>query len=75
MGFFVQLLIAVVIAIVTAPKPTVPKPASLTDLDMPTAEPGRNLPVIFGTVLMKDPNVVWYGDFELTAILDNSGKG
>lgn len=74
MGFFVQLLIAVVISIFTAPKPVTPKPASLSDFDMPTAEPGRNLPVVFGTVLMRDPNVVWYGDFAYSKIRVKSGK-
>lgn len=44
------------------------KASSLGELQAPTAEEGRNLPVIFGTCLMKAPNVVWYGDYKVAAI-------
>lgn len=72
--FFLQLVISVVISMFTAPKPVTPKPATLDSFDMPTAEPGRNLPIIFGEVLMEDPNVVWYGDLGYRKIKSKSGK-
>lgn len=44
------------------PKPPTERPASLKDIDIPTAEPGRPIPVIFGTVKLTGVNIVWYGD-------------
>ena len=43
-------------------KPVAPKPAALEDFSVPTAEIGREIPVLFGTRWIKSPNVVWYGD-------------
>lgn len=59
--------LVLVVALMPTPKSTV-KPASLADIDAPTAEPGRPIPVVFGTVLLKSPNVVWYGDFKYQPI-------
>jgi hypothetical protein len=52
------------IAVTYALRPTAPEPPkpSLQDLGAPTAEPGRPIPKVFGTVVLKSPNVVWYGD-------------
>lgn len=57
-----------------APKPRPPTPASLADFDLPTAEQGRSVPVVFGSVRIKGPNVVWYGDLRNTAIRKKGGK-
>jgi predicted phage tail protein len=64
-NFLVQIAIAVVMLIVSyvlAPKPKQPKPASVDDLKEPTAEAGRPVPVVFGTMNVKGLNVLWYGD-------------
>lgn len=42
------------------------KPAGLGDFNVPTAEEGREIPVIFGTVEQHSPNIVWYGDLKTT---------
>lgn len=34
----------------------------------PTAEEGRKIPKLFGTRLIKDANVVWYGDVKTEAV-------
>lgn len=47
-----------------------PEPASLRDVEAPTAEAGRAIPVVFGTVIIKAPNVVWYGDLKVRAVKD-----
>ena len=60
--YFIVFIVAVVVAIALAPKPADPVPASLEDLNLPTAEPGRPIPVVFGTYTIKCSNVVWYGD-------------
>lgn len=44
------------------PKPPKPKPPEATDLEGPTAEAGRPIPVIFGHIHIQSPNFLWYGD-------------
>lgn len=76
-NWLVQLVIVIVAAVVAAamaPKPPVPKPAALQDFDVPMAEEGRPIPKVFGEWLVKDPNVLWYGDLATTAIKTKSGK-
>ena len=51
--YLVVLLISVIISVALAPKPTQPKPASLADFDIPVAEEGKEIPVVFGTVDIK----------------------
>jgi hypothetical protein len=59
-----------VIAYALRPKPThtTPTPATIEDFDVPTAEDGREIPVLFGTREVQGPNVVWYGDMRTEAI-------
>lgn len=75
--FWVQLILLVVsyiVSVATAPKPPQPKPAALEDFDIPLAEEGRAIPVVFGTVILKSPSVMWYGDLRTSAIKESSGK-
>lgn len=75
--WWVQLIILVVsyiVSVALAPKPPKPKPAALNDFDIPVAEQGRPIPVIFGTVLVTGPNVMWYGDLRTTPIVVSGGK-
>ena len=58
----IYLIIVTIISYALAPKPPKPKPATLDDFEFPTAEEGRPVPVIFGTVRVTGPNVLWYGD-------------
>jgi hypothetical protein len=70
----VMLVASTVLQIVLAPRPPKPKPAALSDFEVPTAEEGRPIPVVFGTVMIKGPNVVWYGDLRSAAIKKKGGK-
>lgn len=75
--FWVQLILLVVsyfVSAALAPKPPKPKPAALEDFDIPLAEEGREIPVVFGTVKMTSPSLMWYGDLRTTAIKEKSGK-
>ena len=77
MNFVFQLALLVVsyfVSAALAPKPPKPKPAALEDFDIPVAEQGRPVPVVFGTVLITGPNVLWYGDLRTTAITEKGGK-
>ena len=76
-NFIIQIIILVVSAVISyamTPKPKPPKPAALADFDLPTAEEGRAIPVVFGTVWIKGPNVLWYGALRSTAIKAKGGK-
>ncbi len=59
-------LIVIILAVVFAASAKGPetKPATLADVEAPTAEQGRAIPVVFGTVVLKSPNLVWYGDLK-----------
>jgi hypothetical protein len=46
----------------------------LDDFSLPTAEEGRPIPVVFGTVLITGPNVVWAGDLKVDPIKKKGGK-
>jgi len=56
------------------PKPEEQAPPILSDLNVPTAKEGRTIPVLFGTKLIKSPQIVWYGDFDTVPIKSKSGK-
>lgn len=72
----VQIIIAIVMMIVSyalTPKPKSRAPEA-GELDVPKMKAGSPIPVIFGTVRIKSPTVVWYGDGGLTKIRSDSGK-
>lgn len=78
MGFWIQLGLMVISAVIQyalAPKPPTPKPASINDVNAPVAEEGKPVPVVFGTVYLRAPNVLWFGDFRSSAIKKKGGKG
>lgn len=68
-AWFIVTLIA---SIALAPKPPKPRSASIEDFDLPTAEEGRPIPVVFGTMRVAGPNVLWYGDLGKKAIKKSS---
>lgn len=73
---FALTLIGLVISIVFMPRPqsqAAPKPTS-DDIEVPTAEEGKPMPVAFGTPTIKAPNCVWWGDLYLKAIKAKGGK-
>ena len=69
-------VVTAVIAYALRPKPThtTPTPATIEDFEAPTAEDGREIPVLFGTREVQGPNVVWYGDLRTEAIKAKQGK-
>lgn len=65
MGFWFQFIIAIALyalSYVIMPKPKIQKPEAAQDLEGPTAEAGRPIPVPFGTVTIQSPNCLWWGD-------------
>lgn len=77
MSIIVSIVVSLVIAAVSIalsellkPKPDLEdaKPAGLGDFKFPTAIEGRPIPVVWGTVQITGPNVIWWGDFTAKAI-------
>lgn len=64
-------VISSAIAALLAPKPEKPVAGQL---EVPTAEEGGVIPVCFGTNIIKQANVVWYGDPKTYEIHSDSGK-
>lgn len=56
---------SVVLSLILMPKPKTPKPDAAKDLDNPTAEAGKPIPVVFGTVTVKGLNVLWFGEKQI----------
>lgn len=55
------------------PKPQSQPPPNIKSINLPTADPSRDIPVIFGTVDIEAPNVVWYGDMVVEPIYEEAG--
>lgn len=72
--FFVGLAVGLLFAVIARPKPQSQPPAGLDDIKAPTAEEGREIPVLFGCRRITGPNVVWYGDLRTVAIKSSGGK-
>lgn len=70
---FVMLVVSYALQALTAPKQKmqVPDPGTL---EVPKAQEGETIPIVFGTVLIKSPNVVWTGDASTTPIRVKGSK-
>jgi hypothetical protein len=55
------------------PKIKPPEAAGLDQFQLPTAEDGREIPVLFGTRDINGPNIVWYGDLQTVPIKKKAG--
>lgn len=65
---------ALVVSYLMTPKPQSQPPPGIGEVEAPTAEEGREIPVLFGTRYISGPNVVWYGDIKTVAIRKKGGK-
>lgn len=75
--FLVKVAVVVVVQMALMPKPrsSKMKPADESEFDIPTAEEGREIPVLFGTRRLDSPNVVWWGDLKSVAIKETVRSG
>jgi len=76
--FLTQLAIGIALSFVgylLAPKPKQPKPPSTEELENPTAEAGRPVMVVFGSLTIESPNNMGYWDKEsVTRKFKSGGK-
>ncbi len=72
--FIAGLVIALVAVVALTPKPQSQAPAGINEIDVPTAEEGREISVLFGCKDIRGPNVVWYGDLKTKSIMASGGK-
>lgn len=75
MWWLVAVFVAtLVLAYAFMPKPQAQKPPGMGEVTAPTAEVGREIPVLFGERDIEGPNVVWYGHIRLVPIKSKGGK-
>lgn len=66
------LMVVQLLSSLLAPKP---KPPEAQQLDnVPTADPSRYVPVLFGTRTFSNASIVWYGDRSTQPHKTKSGK-
>lgn len=77
--FFATLILwaaTLVLSEILKPKPkSTVKPSSLGDFSFPTTTEERAVPLLWGTVKLEGPNVVWYGDLEQRAMKQKQKTG
>ena len=66
--FVVALVVAMVVSVAMQPKSQTRPAAGLGEFNVPTAEVGREIPVLFGTRDIRGQNIVWYGDLDTDKI-------
>jgi hypothetical protein len=70
--YAIAFVVALVVGFALTPKPQTVTPG-IGEIEAPTAEDGREIPVLFGTRNLTGPNVVWYGDVKTTPIKSSGG--
>lgn len=53
-----------ILGYILMPKPKVERPDETAEMEGPTSEAGRPIPVIFGELSVSSPNFLWWGDRE-----------
>lgn len=69
----VMLITSILLSILLQPKPPAgPSPQDINQV--PTADPSRFVPVLFGTRTIKASNVIWFGDKSTEPHKTKTGK-
>lgn len=66
-------VVSLAISVIFQPKMRQQGPTA-GQVEAPTAEEGRAIPVLFGTRDIDQSNVVWFGDLKTVAIKKKGGK-
>jgi hypothetical protein len=74
---WVNLIIGLVLSLVgllLRPKPEPPKPNTIGDFNIPITKEGSEIPIVYGTVWITSPQIVWYGDFRTEPVKTRTPK-
>lgn len=71
---WVNLILFVISAIVSYLLQPKPPNAAPGKVEIPTAEEGRKIGVLFGSRWIKGPHIFWWGDIRTTPIKSKGGK-
>jgi hypothetical protein len=72
--YLIVMLVVLIATVALMPKPKSQTPPALGDFQVPTAEDGRDVSMIFGTVWIDDPNILNYGALTTRPIHATGGK-
>lgn len=76
--FLIELLIGVALSIIAyaiLPKPPAAQPPENTDLEDPTAEAGKPIPLLSGSMTIKGLNIIFFGNkAKITRKVSTGGK-
>lgn len=74
-NFLIMWIVTTVLSALLAPRPKVQdaQPGQVGDKDIPMASADAPIPVLFGTRVLSQPNVVWWGDVQVIAIRKSGG--
>lgn len=67
-------VLSLVVSYRLRPKPEEPRAATLTGIQVPTADETRPIPKLYGTKWIPGPNVLWYGHLKTTKITEKGGR-
>lgn len=76
-GLIISLVLLVasfLITALTATKPKIERPPSITDFQFPQSAEGQAQAVIFGDCWSPDHQILWYGNYRNSPIKNNSSK-
>lgn len=76
MYFFIAVLIIAIVTVLTMPKPQSQNTAAagINQFQVPTAQEGKPIGVLFGTKDIDGSNCVWYGNLRSVAITKSGGS-
>lgn len=74
-NYLITWVATTVLSALLAPRPKVQdaKPGQIGGKDIPMASQDAPIPVLFGTRVLSQPNVVWWGDVRVIPIRKSSG--
>jgi hypothetical protein len=74
-NFLLTWIVTTVLSALLAPRPKVQdaQPGQIGERDIPMASQDAPIPVLFGTRVLSQPNVVWWGDVRVVPISRKSG--
>jgi len=73
--YLITWVVTTVLSALLAPRPKVQDalPGQIGEKDIPMASQNAPIPVLFGTRILSQPNVVWWGDVRVVPIRRSSG--